>query len=164
LILLSTVDVVRDRFFAGDFTYSRILQVRLQSHNYRDSAKVIPLSDHVGVTGQRSARDLSSAKDLIEYLDYYESSNVDTIPAPIDSWLIDRNRLLSETLTGIQISVTLWVDADGIIRKIEMENSQDLTIDVQWILNSISKTPMSPATIENQPVPSVISFAIVLGE
>lgn len=95
---------------------------------------------------------------------YYDSVELDTIPAPIQQWNIDKDRISKESLLGLELEVTLWVDDLGNIRKIHLENVDQLTVDVEWILNSIRLTKLAPATIRNTPVPCIITFSIVLGE
>lgn len=94
---------------------------------------------------------------------HFESSSLDTIPAPILDWNIDRNQIALLGLAGVNITLTFWIDAEGAIEKIVSEDAGQLPSGLEQLLKSIKETSMAPATRGGIPVPCVITFEITLG-
>jgi hypothetical protein len=94
---------------------------------------------------------------------YYESSELDTIPAPIHEWNIDRNQVERFGLTGFQLVLTIWVDDQGVIDRVFFDDQAYMPVGVDQFVNSIKTTLMAPATRSGSPVRCVITFAITLG-
>jgi len=94
---------------------------------------------------------------------HFESSDLDTIPAPILDWNIDRNQIARLGFAGVNITLTFWIDAEGAIEKIVSEDDGLLPTGLEQLLKSIKETSMAPATRGGIPVPCVITFEISLG-
>lgn len=94
---------------------------------------------------------------------FFESSDLDTIPAPILDWNIDRNQIARLGFAGVKLTLTFWIDAEGAIEKIVSEDNDQLPSGLEQLLKSIKETSMAPATRGGIPVPCVITFEISLG-